>query len=135
MLPFTLTHTNTSIRVTFATCSTDSAGSTLSENYGNDDDLLVDGTDKAENGDYCVATNGDEIRDDDEENDDGEIYDSEDNAVYKGLQVLYRGLPKEMFINRILIKFLVRLSLGKIVQPYSKNLRKLTTSPMANSVC
>ena len=44
----------------------------------------------------------DEIRDDDEENGDDEIYDSEDNAVYKALQVLYRGLPKEMFINRIL---------------------------------
>ena len=51
-----LTHTNTSFRVTFATCNTDSAGSTLSENYGNDDDLLVDGIDKAENGDYCGAT-------------------------------------------------------------------------------
>ena len=72
-----------------ATCNTDSAGSTLSENYGNDDDLLVDGTDNAENGDYCGATNGDEIRDDEDE-----IYDSEDNAVYKGLQVLYRGFRK-----------------------------------------
>ena len=97
-----LTHTNTSFRVTFATCNTDSAGSTLSENYGNDDDLLVDGTDKAENADYCGATNGDEIRDDDDDKEEDEIYDSEDNAVYKGLQVLYRELPKEMFINRIL---------------------------------
>ena len=40
----------------------------------------------------------DEIRDDEEENGDDEIYYSEDNAVYKGLQVL----PKEMFINIIL---------------------------------
>ena len=45
-----LTHTNTSFRVTFATCNTDSAESALPENYGNDDNLLVDGTDKAENG-------------------------------------------------------------------------------------
>ena len=95
--------THTSFRVTFATCNTDSARSKLSENYRNDDNLLVDGTDKAENGDYCGATNGDEIRDDEEEeNDDDEIYDSEDNAVYKGLKMSYRGLPKEMFINRIL---------------------------------
>ena len=91
-----LTHTNTSFRVTFATCNTDSAESALPENYGNDDDLLVDGTDKAENGDYCGATNGDEIRDDDKQNDNDEIYDSEDNAVYKSLQMLHRGLPKEI---------------------------------------
>ncbi|MEW8546462.1 MAG: hypothetical protein AB2693_23335 [Candidatus Thiodiazotropha sp.] len=97
-----LTYTNTSSRVTFATCNIDSAGSTFTENYENNDDLLVDGTIKVENGDYYGATNGDEICDDEEVNGDEEIYDTEDNAVYRSLQLLYRGLPKEMFINRIL---------------------------------
>ena len=48
---------------------------------------------KVEKDDYCGASDGGEICDDD---------DSEEFAVYRGLQLLFRGLPKEMFVSRIL---------------------------------
>ena len=87
-LPSTNTESNN--RVTFETCNTDdSAGCTVSENYCHDDRVVNAGI-KTENDDYSDA-NG-------EDDDDG----SEEFAVYLGLQTLYRGLPKEMFVNKIL---------------------------------
>ena len=78
--------------MSFASCNVDSAGFTGTENYSQDN-MGVRATIKVENDDYCGANDGGEICDDD---------DSEEFVVYRGLQLLFRGLPKEMFVSRIL---------------------------------
>ena len=84
--------TSSNNRVSFASCNIDSAGYTGTENYSQDN-MGVRAAIKVETDDYCGANDGGEICDDD---------DSEEFAVYRGLQLLFRGLPKEMFVSRIL---------------------------------
>ena len=98
-----ITNENTRSRVTFATSNTsntfniDSAVSAGAVNHGNDIDLPLHVAIKSETREYCSFEAEDEYC-----ANGNDLYDNGENAIYKGLQLLFRGLPKEMFVNRIL---------------------------------